>query len=136
MMVVVAKYDENGGDISDGNKAAVVEMLKGVGARDIEAAETLSLVTASVPAERILDVSGHDLVCRVGYDWALSHPTIGKMRVTVGATADDLRRPIGTVANGSGVTVGIVDEGVNHPLGINDKVVGRISCDDLGCRYA
>ena len=136
MMVVVAKYDENGGDISDGNKAAVVEMLKGVGARDIEAAETLSLVTASVPAERILDVSGHDLVCRVGYDGAVAHPTIGKMRVTVGATADDLRRPSGMVANGSGVTVGIVDEGVNHPLGINDKVVGRISCDDLGCRYA
>ena len=136
MMVVVAKYDENGGDISDGNKAAVVEMLKGVGARDIEAAETLSLVTASVPAERILDVSGHDLVCRVGYDGAVAHPTIGKMRVTVGATADDLRRPSGMVANGSGVTVGIVDEGVNHPLGINDKVVGRISCDDLGCRHA
>ena len=135
MMVVVAKYDENGGDISDGNKAAVVEMLKGVGARDIEAAETLSLVTASVPAERILDVSGHDLVCRVGYDWALSHPTIGKMRVTVGATADDLRRPSGMIANGSGVTVGIVDEGVNHPLGVNDKVVGRISCDDLSCSY-
>ena len=136
MMVVVAKYDENGGDISDGNKAAVVEMLKGVGARDIEAAETPSLVTASVPVERILDVSGHDLVCRVGYDWALSHPTIGKMRVTVGATADDLRRPSGMIANGSGVTVGIVDEGVNYPRGINDKVVGRISCDDLGCRYA
>ena len=135
MMMVVAKYDKNGGDISDENKATVVEMLKGVGARDIEAAELLSLVTASVPAERILDVSGHDLVCRVGYDWALSHPTIGKMRVTVGATADDLRRPIGTVANGSGVTVGIVDEGVNHPLGVNDKVTGRISCDDLSCSY-
>ncbi len=135
MMIVVAKYDESGGDISGENKEIVAEMLRGIGARDIEAAETLSFVTASVPAERIPDVSGHDLVYSVDYDWALSHPTIGKMRVTVGATADDLRRPIGTVANGSGVTVGIVDEGVNHPLGVNDKVIGRISCDDLSCSY-
>ena len=136
VIVAVAKYDENDRDVSDENMEMVIKALRGVGARSIEATETLSFVTASVPAERIPDISGHDLVYRVGYGEALAHPTIGKMRVTVGATADDLRRPSGMIANGSGVTVGIVDEGVNYPRGINDKVVGRISCDDLGCRYA
>ena len=136
VVVVVAKYDENGGDVSDENKEMVVEMLKGVGARDIEAAEALSFVTASVPVERIPDVSRHDLVYGVGYDGGQAHPTIDKMRVTVGATADDLRRPNGTVADGSGVTLGIVDAGVNHPHGINDRVVGRVSCDSLRCSSA
>ena len=65
VMVVVAKYDGNGLDVSNKNKEIVVKMLRGIGARDINAAEMLSFVTASVPADRILDVSGHDLVYRV-----------------------------------------------------------------------
>ena len=95
----------------------------------------LSFVTASVPVERIPDVSRHDLVYGVGYDGGQAHPTIDKMRVTVGATADDLRRPNGTVADGSGVTLGIVDAGVNHPHGINDRVVGRVLCDSVRCSF-
>ena len=136
VMIAVAKYDENGWDVSDKNKGIVVKMLRGIDARNIHALGTLSFVTTSIPADRILDVSGHDLVYRVDYDEALTYPTIDKMRVTVGATADNLRRHNGTVADGSGVTVGIVDRGVNHPQGINDRVVGRIMCDDLGCDYA
>ena len=136
VMIAVAKYDENGWDVSDKNKGIVVKMLRGIDARNIHALEMLSFVTASIPADRILDVSGHDLVYRVDYDEALTYPTIDKMRVTVGATADNLRRHNGTVADGSGVTVGIVDRGVNHPQGINDRVVGRIMCDGLGCDYA
>ena len=136
VMIAVAKYDENGWDVSDKNKGIVVTMLRGIDARNIHALETLSFVTASIPADRILDVSGHDLVYRVDYDEALTYPTIDKMRVTVGATADNLRRHNGTVADGSGVTVGIVDRGVNHSQGINDRVVGRIMCDDLGCSSA
>ena len=132
-MVVVAKYDGNGLDVSNKNKEIVVKMLRGIGARDINAAEMLSFVTASVPADRILDVSGHDLVYRVDYDGALAYPTIDRMRVTVDATADNLRRYNGTAADGSGVTVGIVDRGVNRPQGINDKVVDRVRCDDLTC---
>ena len=136
VMIAVAKYDENGWDVSDKNKGIVVKMLRGIDARNIHALEMLSFVTASIPTDRILDVSGHDLVYRVDYDEALTYPTIDKMRVTVGATADNLRRHNGTVADGSGVTVGIVDRGVNHPQGINDRVVGRIMCDGLGCDYA
>ena len=136
VMIAVAKYDENGWDVSDKNKGVVVKMLRGIDARNIHALEMLSFVTASIPADRILDVSGHDLVYRVNYDEALTYPTIDKMRVTVGATADNLRRHNGTVADGSGVTVGIVDRGVNHPQGINDRVVNRIMCDDLACSLA
>ena len=133
VMVVVAKYDEKGLDVSEKNKEIVVKMLRGIGARDINAAEMLSFVIASVPADRILDVSGHDLVYRVDYDGALAYPMIDKMRVTVGATADNLRRYNGTTADGSGVTVGIVDRGINQPQGINDRVVDRTMCDDLRC---
>ena len=136
VMVIVAKYDGNGMDVSDGNMEVVVKMLRGIGARNIEAAGTLPFVTASVPAERIPDISGHDLVYRVDYDGALAYPTIDKMRMTVGATAEDLRGLDGTVADGSGVTLGIVDQGVNHPLGLNDRVVGRVICDSLRCSFA
>ena len=134
VIVVVTKYDENGRDVSAGNKDAVAEMLRQAGARSIEASETLSFVIASVPVGRILELSWHGEVYRLGDGEAPSTPAIETMRSTIGATVDDLRRADGTVTNGSGVTVGVLDFGVNHPQGINDKVVGRVACDPFNCR--
>ncbi len=135
-VVVVAKYGGDGRDVSGENKGAVVEMLRQAGARNIEAAETLSLVTASIPAGGILELSERGQVYRLGDGDAASHPAIDTMRRTIGADDDDLRRPNGTVADGSGITVGIVDDGVNHPQGVNGKIIDRTRCDDLVCRTA
>ena len=128
IIVVVNKYDGNGTDVSGQNKDAVVEILRLAGAQNIHAPESLSFVTASVPVGSILGVSEHGQVYRVGNGESPATPAIDTLRATVGATVDDLRRQNGMVTNGSGVAVGVLDYGVNHPLGINDKVVSRILC--------
>ena len=136
VIIVVSKYDMNGTDVSGQNKDAVAEILSGVGAQNIKAPESLSFVTASVPVGSILEVSEHGSVYRMGDGEFPATPTIDTLRATIGATADDLRRQDGTITNGSGVTVGVLDYGVNHPQGINDKVIRRVQCDLLGCSPA
>ena len=136
VIIVVAKYDEKGMDASAENRDAMVSILRQAGARSIEASGTLPFVTASVPVEQILALSGHEEVRRLGDGGDPSTPAIDAMRATVGATADDLRRAGGMVTNGSGVAVGVLDFGINHPLGINDKVIGRIACDEVRCSSA
>ena len=135
IIVVVNKYDGNGTDVSGQNKDAVVEILRLAGAQNIHAPESLSFVTASVPVGSILEVSEHGQVYRVGDGESPATPAIDTLRATIGATVDDLRRQNGVVTNGSGVAVGVLDYGVNHPLGINDKVVSRILCFG-GCAAA
>ncbi len=136
VIITVNKYDRDGTDFSETNKDAVVKILKDIGARDIKAADLLSFVTASVPVNRILEVSGHGQVYRMGDGQAQMTPTIDEMRLTIGATPDDLRRPDGTTVEGSGVTVGVVDSGINHPNWINDSVIGRVLCTDHRCSPA
>ena len=135
IIVVVNKYDGNGTDVSGQNKDAVVEILRLAGAQNIHAPESLSFVTASVPVGSILEISEHGQVYRVGNGESPATPTIDTLRATIGATVDDLRRQDGMVTNGSGVAVGVLDYGVNHPLGINDKVVSRVLCSG-GCTAA
>ena len=134
VVIAVTKYDENGRDVSAENKNAVVDILEQAGARNIAASETLSFITASVPVGNILELSWHGEVHRLGNGEALSLPTIDTMRATIGAMPDDLRRLDGTIVNGSGVKVGVIDSGINHPQGINDKVIGRAVCDGHACR--
>ena len=134
VVIAVTKYDENGRDVSAENKNAVVDILEQAGARNISASETLSFITASVPVGNILELSWHGGVHRLGNGEALSLPTIDTMRATIGAMPDDLRRLDGTIVNGSGVKVGVIDSGINHPQGINDKVIGRAVCDGHACR--
>ena len=134
VVIAVTKYDENGRDVSAENKNAVVDILEQAGARNIAVSETLSFITASVPVGNILELSWHGAVHRMGNGEALSLPTIDTMRATIGAMPDDLRRLDGTIVNGSGVKVGVIDSGINHPQGINDKVIGRAMCDGHTCR--
>ena len=134
VVIAVTKYDENGRDVSAENKNAVVDILEQAGARNIAVSETLSFITASVPVGNILELSWHGVVHRLGNGEALSLPTIGTMRATIGAMPDDLRRLDGTIVNGSGVKVGVIDSGINHPQGINDKVIGRAACDGHACQ--
>ena len=136
VVIVVNKYDQDGTDVSEANKDAVVKILGQAGAQNITAADLLSFVTASVPVSGILEISGHGQVYRMGDGQAQLTPTIDKMRLTIGATLDDLRRPGGTAVNGSGVTVGVMDTGINHPDGINGKVIDRVLCNDHQCSYA
>ena len=134
VVIAVTKYDENGRDVSAENKNAVVDILEQAGARNIAVSETLSFITASVPVGNILELSWHGEVHRLGNGEALSLPAIDTMRATIGAMPDDLRRLDGTIVNGSGVKVGVIDSGINHPQGINDKVIGRAACDGYSCR--
>ncbi len=134
VVIAVTKYDENGRDVSAENKNAVVDILEQAGARNIAVSETLSFITASIPVGNILELSWHGGVHRLGNGEALSLPTIDTMRATIGAMPDDLRRLDGTIVNGSGVKVGVIDSGINHPQGINDKVIGRATCDGYSCR--
>ena len=134
VVIAVTKYDENGRDVSAENKNTVVDILEQAGARNIAASETLSFITASVPVGNILELSWHGVVHRLGNGEALSLPTIDTMRATIGAMPDDLRRLDGTIVNGSGVKVGVIDSGIKHPQGINDKVIGRAACDRYSCR--
>ena len=136
IIVIVNKYDRNGMDVSDQNKDAVVDVLERVGAQNIEASESLSFVTASVLVGSILEVSEHGSVYRMGDGEFPATPTIDTLRATIGATVDDLRRQDGTITNGSGVTVGVLDYGINHPQGINNKVISRVWCDLVGCAPA
>ena len=136
VLIVVSRDDGDGrgpDETARENKAAVVRLLEDVGAINIAAADSLSFVTATVPVASVPGFSLHDEVYAVGDgERIIVHETDGA-RPVVKATSDDLRRAVGTVPTGRGVTVAIVDSGLNSTY-INDRVRERIYCTDQTCR--
>ena len=99
--------------------------------KDIIVAESLSFITAFVPVTKIPDLAKYDLVYKIG-DGALSRSIeLDTARRTVHATSEELSRN-GLVLNGSGVTVAIIDDGIDHPS-LNDKVIERVGCNFNSC---
>ena len=114
------------------NKASVVDILKAVGARDIVPANVLSFVTASVPAMEIPGLSLFGEVYGLG-DGGI--PPVSQMdisRRTIRATTADLTGLSDNVIDGSGVTMAIIDFGINH-ISLNSKVDARIYCPTGSC---
>ena len=114
------------------NKASVVDILKAVGARDIVPANVLSFVTASVPVMEIPGLSLFGEVYGLG-DGGI--PPVSQMDISrrvIRATTADLAGLSDNVINGSGVTMAIIDFGINH-ISLNSKVDARVYCPTGSC---
>ena len=127
IVIVVSTHDQHGNDISSQSKAGVAAILAEAGARDVFVAESLPFLTASVPVSEINGLSLHGYVYLLGDGRIQASYAMDTARVTINATAASL----GT-ANGTGVTVAVFDEFVNHQL-LNDRTT-HVSCKDIPCR--
>ncbi len=120
-------------EVATENKNALTKRLDNVGAHNIRQGEILSFVTASVPVTELPGLSLHDEISGIG-DGALAVVSeVDKARVTINATPDELTTSSGTILNGSGVVVAVIDSGINHPISLNDKVMKRVVCGNAGC---
>ncbi len=130
VVMVVSRDDGDGRDgdeTASENKEAVVKRLKAVGARDIVAAESLSFVTASIPVADIPGFALDDDVYKIGDGEQKVTLAVDTARETINATPLDLRLAAGRVFDGTGVTVAVVDTGLNH-TSLNSKIVDRAYC--------
>lgn len=134
VLVVVSRDDGDGrtpDETADENKASVVRILEEVGARNILAAESLSFVTASVPVADVPGFSLNEEVYRIGDGEQEVTPDVDTARRTTHATAAELAAvnalPRSAVPIGSGVTVAVVDTGINSVF-LNGRVVDRSYC--------
>lgn len=122
-------------EVAAENKAALAKRLYDVGALDIRQGEILSFVTASVPVIELPGLSLHDEIFGIG-DGALAVVAdVDMARMTINATPEELTTRSGTVLNGSGVVVAVLDTGINH-ASLNDKIVKRAMCNDAGCNIS
>ena len=126
VVIVVATHDADGNDISEYNKDVVEAKLLDVGAQNIFVAERLSFLTASIPISAINAFSLHGEVYGMGDGQILASTEVDTARVTINATAASLDG-----ADGTGVTVAVIDTGVNHPL-LNDKT-SHVACNRGAC---
>ena len=126
VVIVVATHDADGNDISEYNKDVVEAKLLDVGAQNIFVAERLSFLTASIPISAINAFSLHGEVYGMGDGLILASTEVDTARVTINATAASLDG-----ADGTGVTVAVIDNGINHPL-LNDKT-SHVACGPGSC---
>ena len=135
VLIVVSRDDGDGRGADETaleNKDAVAKRLELAGARNIVAAESLSFVTASVPVADIPGFSLHDEIYSIGDGELPVTLGVDGARETIHATPGDLRKSVGMVPNGTGVTVGVVDNGING-IYLNDKVSERLYCPGNSC---
>ncbi|MDA7958960.1 MAG: S8 family serine peptidase [Nitrosopumilus sp.] len=135
---VIVVVGRGAGDVQDPdeiarkNKAALVERLGHLGARQIVAAESLSFVTASIPVAEIPGFSLHDEVYKMGDGELEVVPQADTARETIMATAPDISVP-GRVLDGSGVKVAVIDLGVYHTNAFGDRVLNSVTCRSGSC---
>ena len=136
VIFVVSKDDgdnRNPDLVAAENKKSLVKMLNDTGALNIKPAKILSFVTASVPVVALPGLSLHDEILKLGDGTVDVVSEVDTARITTHATDTELRGMSGTVLNGSGVMVGVIDTGINHPTALNDKVLKRALCNADGC---
>ncbi len=134
LIVVVSRDDgddRDPDDVARENKDAIVKRLKFVNAVNINPAETLSFVTASVPIDSIIDFAKSGEVYKIGDGELLVEVELDMARETIHATSDEISLN-GIVLNGTGVKVAVIDSGINHDS-LNDKVIERVTCDENSC---
>lgn len=136
IILVVSRDDGDDRDpdvVSAENKLALVKTLHNIDSLNIRPGQVLSFVTASVPVKELPGLSLSDEVFGIG-DGALAMPVaVDTARITINATPDEMRTSSGTVLNGSGVVVGVLDTGINHATALNPKVLDRVVCNNNGC---
>lgn len=135
-VIIVASRD-NGDDrdpdeTARENKAAIVRQLEVLGARNVTSAQSLSFVTASIPMADIPGFSLHEEVFALGDGEVTIAVAVDTARRTIHATSDDLRTSIGRIPNGAGVTVAVVDSGINSTY-LNSKVIKETRCQNNIC---
>ena len=111
-IIVVSRDDgdsRSADDVSRENRDSVVKRLNLLGARDVVAAESLSFVTASIPVGEIPGFSLHGEVYGMGDGEIPVTLDVDSARIIIHATAGEIRASDGTVLNGSGVVVGVID---------------------------
>lgn len=132
-IIVVSRDDgdsRSGDETARENKDAIVKRLQAVGARNIIAAESLSFVTASIPVADIPDISLHEEAYKIGDGEIPVTATVDKAIQTIHATPAEITVS-GTPLDGTGVVVGVVDDGINS-IYINNKVIDR-PCLEHNC---
>ena len=135
VVVVVERYGPDGTDVSEMNKARIVEEMKEAGAKDIASAETLSFVIASVPVGRIMDLSTHEDVRLLGDGQLPLRSLTSNPTVTVNATVAALTTANG-IADGSGARVAILElPNIDYSF-VNDKIILSLDCSSHPCMPA
>ena len=132
-ILVISRGGIDGDLTAKQNKESLLIKLNEIGARDIYVAEILSFITASIPIGEVPGISIHDEVYALG-DGEQKFTTdisINAIRQFINAeeqTINDIQNNL----NGSGITVSVIDTGINH-VSLNDKVKKRIFCPDGNC---
>ena len=124
--------DRDPDDVAMENKHAVVKRLELLGARDIVSAEILSFVTASIPVADVPGFSLHDEVYGLGDGAQPVTLEVDKARQTIRATDANIKSIAERSLTGTGVTVAVIDSGINHDS-LNHKVLKSVFCDSDGC---
>ena len=132
VVVVVERYGPDGTDVSEMNKARIVEELKEAGAKDIASAETLSFVIALVPVGKIMGLSTHEDVHLLGDGQLPLRSLASNPTVTVNATVAALTTANG-IADGSGARVAILESTNIDYSFVNDKIILSLDCSSYPC---
>ncbi len=137
VIIVVARSDGIDADeTARENKDTIVEKLDLLGARNIEAAESLSFVTASIPIAKVPGLSLYDEVYAMGDGEIPVTLEVDKSRETIHATPNNIRTAAGTNLDGRGVAVAVIDSGINHNTAFNNRITDRVECSNGMCSPA
>ena len=137
VLIIVARSDDkNAEETARENKDTIVEKLDLLGARNIEAAESLSFVTASIPIAKVPGLSLYDEVYAMGDGEIPVTLEVDKSRETIHATPNNIRTAAGTNLDGRGVAVAVIDSGINHNTAFNNRITDRVECSNGMCSPA
>jgi len=130
IVVVVTSTD---GDISgQSSKIALQEELADAGSRSVWTGQNIPFMTASVPVNSIVGIASHDKVALIGDGERKMRPTIDTAKKTINALPENIIASDGSVFNGTGITVAILDNGINHEL-LNSKIINSTFCTPTDC---
>lgn len=127
---VVSGYDDP--QTAALNQASLAAALEQAGATILHIGQSLPFVTAEVPVHLLPDVSLLEEVAAIGDGELPVVPAVGPSRETIRANLTELATLSGRALNGSGVSVAVVDRGINS-IYLNDRVVARAYCQDDSC---
>ena len=130
-ILVISRGGIDGDATAKQNKESLLIKLNEIGARDIYVAEVLSFITASIPVGDVPGISIHDEVYALGDGEEVFKVELDSTLITLNAKSRTINN-IQPGLNGSGVTVSVIDTGINH-VSLNDKVIKRNYCPDGNC---